>query len=643
MTAALTYLVEIELATRGSFVSAGIEEAGRKVAGLERETGLLSSQAKDLAGSYVDFGRSAGGAFMAVGDTVTGLGENLLKLGATTAFGGMMYGAFSLNNELEKTTMSIASILEAAGQVPDIQAGLSKSAGIMSSMRKDAAALPGEFSDLIGIFRTIATPGFNVGMSEEKLEKFSAQAMAAGAVMGLNSAMVGRELSQAMEGRVGGHNIFATRLGIQGADAEKFRKMKPEERVEELTKRLGKYEGAIQAFGSSFEAQSSTLVDNLKKFGGDATLPLFERAKVALAEINAWFDDNQATVRHYSNLVGEYIRDGFDTGKRILLEYGPAFLTFVDNAADRFRGLFTTVRPYLEEFGERLKEILKDPGTIDKIITALKLYAAIKVGSGLLDAGGAVGGVAKAGWALGQAGGGVASGLGPMAGMLGGSAASGLAGGAAEGVEGLMAGAAGAASSLFILAAAAVAVYAAYRVHEEYSAAVKEATEIQKNNTNMMVDNLAAWSPGGEIDTYSKAYKDAVEQIAETSGELAATMFQLAVDVHNAEIEMRKRTQKDMLEMVAGDALQGISNYAQAFAATGIVGIGTSGRLKVPEKPKEKGPPAGGGHTNVYVSMTISSNQAPGQIARRAATEIARLATNRRSSGYAPNFTARNR
>ena len=631
MSANITYLVEIELATKGSLVNAGVEEAAGKVAGLDRNMGGLSAATKDLASSYLDFGRSIGNAFMGVMDKVVDLGMGLATLGATTAFGGLMYGAFSLNNELEKTTMSIASILQAAGQVPDIGTGLEKSASIMTSMRKDAAALPGEFQDLIGIFRTIATPGFNLGMTEQSLEKFSSRAMAAGAVMGLRSDMVGRELSQALEGRVGGHNVFATRLGITGAEAEKFRGLKPEERVAALEKQLTKYDGAVQAFGASFEAQSSTAIDNMKLFGVEASKPLFEKAKVALTEINGWFDNNQGTVTHYANAVGELIRDGFDKGRLVLLEYGPAFITFTENAYDRLKGIFIEAKPYLEAFGEKMKEILSDPGTIDKIITALKLYAAIKVGGALLSVGGPVGGIAKAGFAFAGAGGGIGSGLGGVGGALGGMA------GAEGGLAALLPGLAGAASALFILAAAAAAAYAGYRVYNEYTDAVKEATVIQTNNTNAMVDNLAKWSKDGEIDTAGEAFKDALQQMTDASGEAAAALFSLATEAHNDYERIKKRTQKDTLDDVNAGTMATFGMYAQAFAATGVTAI------KKAEEPKKKGPPAGGSHTNVYVSMTISSNQAPGQIARRAAGEIARLSSNRRSSGYAPDFTARTR
>lgn len=631
MSANITYLVEIELATKGSLVNAGVEEAAGKVAGLDRNMGGLSAATKDLASSYLDFGRSIGNAFMGVMDKVVDLGMGLTTLGATTAFGGLMYGAFSLNNELEKTTMSIASILQAAGQVPDIGTGLEKSASIMTSMRKDAAALPGEFQDLIGIFRTIATPGFNLGMTEQSLEKFSSRAMAAGAVMGLRSDMVGRELSQALEGRVGGHNVFATRLGITGAEAEKFRGLKPEERVAALEKQLTKYDGAVQAFGASFEAQSSTAIDNMKLFGVEASKPLFEKAKVALTEINGWFDNNQGTVTHYANAVGELIRDGFDKGRLVLLEYGPAFITFAENAYDRLKGIFIEAKPYLEAFGEKMKEILSDPGTIDKIITALKLYAAIKVGGALLSVGGPVGGIAKAGFAFAGAGGGIGSGLGGVGGALGGMA------GAEGGLAALLPGLAGAASALFILAAAAAAAYAGYRVYNEYTDAVKEATVIQTNNTNAMVDNLAKWSKDGEIDTAGEAFKDALQQMTDASGEAAAALFSLATEAHNDYERIKKRTQKDTLDDVNAGTMATFGMYAQAFAATGVTAI------KKAEEPKKKGPPAGGSHTNVYVSMTISSNQAPGQIARRAAGEIARLSSNRRSSGYAPDFTARTR
>ena len=110
--------------------------------------------------------------------------------------------------------------------------GMSVAADVMSQMRKDAAALPGEFRDLVGIFKTISIPGFQAGASVDEIRAVAAQAMAVSQVMGLPMEQASRELAMLLEGRAGAHNVLGMRLaGLAGQRAEAFNKLTAADRL----------------------------------------------------------------------------------------------------------------------------------------------------------------------------------------------------------------------------------------------------------------------------------------------------------------------------------------------------------------------------------------------------------------------------
>lgn len=643
------YPVTIEIETKGD---AAAGAAGRGSDGLDKLTKAqekLSEGAKDLVGSYIDFGKGAIGAFTGIMDSAVDLGSTLLKIGGAAVFGAVTHGVVGLNKELENTKMSIASILEVQGFAPNIYKGLDQAGGIMAKMRHDAAALPGEFSDLIGIFRTIATPGANAGMSIGRLEGLSAKAMAAGAVAQLPSAMVGRELAMAMDGRVGAHNVFATRLGIQGEEATKFRGLDAGKRIAYLEEKLGKYQGAVDAFSSSYEAASSTLVDTGKKALSDATLPLFDRVKHELQDINQWFDHNQSTVDHWAGVIGVKLGDAFDHGKAIVLEYGPLLMDFGSRAFDRLKETWESIKPIAASIGESIKGALKDPGTLDKIITALKLYATIKIGGGIVGTvGGVFGGVASAGSALGFAGSGVAgaAGMANAAGGLGGFANGVAAVGGADiaGIEGLAAKAGGAATSLGALAVAAASAYLVYKAYDEYNEAVKETTRMHNDQLKMFVKTADAMdNMAGEIDTHSQAFNNAIESMTEnvsfTDKIFRAMGMGYSSNAQAKRGELEDEAERQRLEAANERMKARGNNLFDNYTMPDYFAPQKAAMKALHEGKSKKGPPAGSGTTNVTVYMTVSSSQAPGQIARRVVDLLAEKARNPTGSRGAFNAT----
>src|ERR1041385_4740666 len=120
------------------------------IGGVNRSIGSMTSGLNGLGSSLSKIGGDIRGAFEGAVESVASVAEGLVKLGAVAAMGAVTYGVVKLNNELEKTKISLATIFNAEGITNGMEEGLTLSSAVMTRMRKDAAELPGEFEDLVG-------------------------------------------------------------------------------------------------------------------------------------------------------------------------------------------------------------------------------------------------------------------------------------------------------------------------------------------------------------------------------------------------------------------------------------------------------------------------------------------------------------
>jgi hypothetical protein len=638
----LKYVVEVELQRTGDVLS------GAGIKSLTSEAEKATSVAKTLAAGYLEVGKNINEAFIGGMDAMTKFGG----IAVTAGFGLIAHQGLQLQSQMESTKMSIAAIFNAAGTVGDIGAGIDLSEKVVGQMRKAAADLPGEFSDLVGIYRTILTSSLEKGLAPDAVLTLSKRAMAAGAAMGLHSQMTGRELAMALDGRVGSHNVLATRLGITGDEAEKFRALDQDKRVEYLQAKFAKFDGAVKAFGNTWDAISSTAVDNWKTFLGETTFPLFEKLKEAGKEFNNWFSANEGTIKGWGVVIGTHLANAFEEGKRIVQTYWPLFADFLEAAWHRTKSFFEEWYPEIKKVGGYLAEALKDSeGTLDKLIFALKLYAGIKAGGALFGAGNSLlGPIMSAGAKVGAAGF-----LQPMGSALAaGSGAAGAAAGAGEaaagsGMAALTSQAAGAAAALGLLVVSAWTMSQLVELHSEYGAAVKETTEIEWRTANMAARNMSEWDEVKKAGINSQMFNDAVAEANKNvsffdeaiyAAKLGLEWFTEGLykagpspDDANFQrfssalqhVQYVEDQQKDQLAL-ANDALRQMTLATVA-----------SNQEKKPEKKKT--PEAG--NTTIIINQTISSNQSVGQIARRAAEFIVDGIAKGSASRRAPNFSKR--
>jgi hypothetical protein len=411
----ISYRLIVELATKGS-LQKDIGKVADASGGLEKVKNAAANAGGsiDKAGDALkNLGSTAIGVFEGAVERVASFTAGLAKVGAGVGIAAVAYGVGHLNAELEKTTVSLASVFNAQGAAKGMENGMQLAGNVIKDMRKDAAMLPGEFQDLLGFFRLGAAPGLGIGASVPQLEKLSANAMAAAASTGMNMDQAAREFAQLLQGRSGSHNVFGSMLGITGESSKKFNAASGEARLKILETEFGKYSDSIAVFGTTFDALTSSLTDSGKSFLQKSTKPLFDSVKVSLGEANHWIDTHADTLDNIAGRIGNGLQVAFEAGKQKLLEWGPILLDFVHAAGDRMLGMWEKASPLLEKLETYAKIFLRHGGTefhhggadsvLDGMGTASKLYGGIQMAKMaapmLAPVGEAIAGSGPAGWA----------------------------------------------------------------------------------------------------------------------------------------------------------------------------------------------------------------------------------------------------
>lgn len=620
------YYVDVEFRTSGD-AAAGAGKVGAAAEKLKSNFSAAKAEASGMGDAFSKAGSAAVGVFTSAVEKVGALALSLGQVAGAGAIGAVSYGVVGLNKELETTRVSLAAVLNANGQsTGGIEGAMEAASGWVAQMKKDARDLPGEFEDLLGIVQTGAGAAFKMGLDPQRFEQMASSAMAAGKALAVPLDQAGRELAQLMEGRAGAHNVFGTRIGIDAHSeykdvdgaAKRFNELTKEGRAKVLEEKIGAFQPAIKAFANTFDAQSSTAVDNVKQLLQLGTQELFGRVVNDLRDLNTWIEDNRGNLEAWAKEIGHDLVSMHDKARALFEEWAPILKKFGENAYKRFAEMWKEAEPYVAKIAGYMKEFFKDPESIDKMITMLKLYAGIKAYGALTS--------------------------GPMAGLLG-AGAQALAGGAgaAAGATTSIAGAtiggpaAGAVTGLAGVAAIA-GVGAAIWQYEELQKDRRRYADEEFNNFKDYAKSLSesmksTTNEFGYIDMASQLYQEELARITENSGEAAAAVYSFAVALQNAEIDMKK-AQKDMDQWAADDVNVGASNYmAQRFAA-GLPQPDDSDK-----KRKDKLAGAGNTIVNGNVYFTISSNQSPGQIAREVKKDLIESKRFRTSSPHTINWS----
>lgn len=591
----VSYSVEVSYLQKGSLSGPSLKSIGD----IEKRLGGLKNMTQGIGDSL--------GSSLSKG-VATFLAADAVRSAAHSMFEIVKVGLIDMNAEMEQASITMATMFTAHGNTQNFERGLGASRELLALMRKDAAALPGEFKDLQSIMTRMITPSLNAGLSIRQTEQLAANAMALGVGSGMNSDVVGRELGDMIQGRMRKNMPLLKVLPNFNMDSHAFNAMPIEKRVERLQKALGMAGGpeadAINnmkdAFQDSWIGLTTTLKDKFKILFGDMTFYLFERMKYAMAGVSNWFTSHGDEITKWAKDVGWMMANGFQVAYEHLMRLGPMILKI---------GHF---------LGKEAKEG-KLFGDIEKVGAVL---AGVKAASMVAPVAGSL-----------------ASGT---PGMLTGATTA-LGGvGAMVGLEGAAAALAGLGVVLGIVAAAAVAVYGAF--------------EVLSNAASPLHDTVVAlWfdieaslkSAGKSIYHAFKTAEPALTRISEVVGGVLIANLSLFADILegtakliDAAVTAIAESWGKIKELIDRATFGTITPLLEADKKVSKLLTGPEEeyhprgnldrQVKTPEAPKHT--------THIHkVDINVNSNQDPSRVAELAAERLMDLARYPRQSPYNPS------
>lgn len=590
----IAYRLLVDMSARGSLAPS--------MSALDHQAKGLDTKMKDVGSTLGSGLSSAANSIERIGDRVVGLAATMAKVGVAGGLAGAAFG-LKLNNELEQTETSLAAIFNAQGIAKGMTDGLGLASSTIKEMRKDASMLPGEFGDLLSFFKLGATPGFQAGASVDQLEKLSAQGMAAAAATGVQMDQAAREFAQLMQGRSGAHNVFGSMLGFTGDESKKFNAMNGGDRLKAIESALGKYQGAIDTFGGTMDAATSTMKDNAKETLRRATAPLFDKVREQLLIANKWFDNHEFSINRFADKAGVKLAQGFDVARHKLALWWPTLQSFFINAGAEFQKLWEHAKPFLVGMEKLAMSAAGSKGLFSALEAGALAYGGVKAGKMAAPM------------------------LGGIMDLVGGGGASGLAG-LAIGWEGV---AVAAAATLPFLIAGEGAFNALTNASSAFHAeAMRSATALEQNANNSFENTKRAWAR--------------VEPVAQYGADFVGTtwlgtfeMMTKGLEIFSGEVD--KFAMK--LEASAGLAFEKIRMLDTRKELARPEDEFASRHYHPDEDRTKKGAGGGGGGTSIQkVEIVVSSNQDPSRIARLTVDRLLDVSRFPTSSPNARNWSS---
>lgn len=373
--------------------------------------GNPEGRASGIASAFGGIASAAGKA----GDAFDGLVTKAVQFAAVgaslAAAGGLAAiktGLVDINARLEDTEIGFATIFNMMGASSSFQGGLESAKSLMSDIRKDAAALPGEFADFTAMAQTITAPLLNAGKGIEDIRNLTRDTVVATAsLLGTDKARMeqgAREMAQLLEGHAGGHNALGTRLGITTSTmvgSKAFNKATAEERYDFITKKLEKAKESMGAFQNSWSGLTSTMIDGVKMLLGRATMPLFERIKTEVGRINKLLDKPEAGA--FADRVGNALVVAFNwlvAKTEWIAKHWDAIAEVVRELADGLVKAFEKIAPIATKIGHAVGGAFIDNpmGAVESMVAARAgLYAVQNAPAAMGAMGGGAAGAGLAG------------------------------------------------------------------------------------------------------------------------------------------------------------------------------------------------------------------------------------------------------
>lgn len=350
----------------------------------------LQSSAKSLetslGGMGQTFARGFGSAVDAVGSTIIdAVSTASLAAGGALATGLALAtkAGIEFNATIENATLGLATVQDMQLGT-GIEQGMRNASAAIESARKDAQRLPGEFKDLVQIMQSAAPAALQRGIDLPRLERMSANAMAAASAMGVSYLVAGRQLAATLEGRATSAMAFPMRLGL---DREAIKKMTGPQRADAIEAALAKANPSVALYAQSWAGLTSTAHDSARQLSGIMAAPVFGSMKGELGRALEWFGNNEDKVNAIAANLGVYIDRAFHFGLDAARKWIPIAETFGRRLYDSISGAFAIAEPYLRRFAGMAEHFARDPNAPHMIGSAALALGGAKAASVGMDLG----------------------------------------------------------------------------------------------------------------------------------------------------------------------------------------------------------------------------------------------------------------
>lgn len=268
---------------------------------------------------------------------VNAVGRSFAVISAGVGLRRLAGAFFSIHTEIEDAKIGLAGLMTAITNMP-APVALERAAAAMEVMRKAARDGPGELPEYMQSLQTIYSKVIRGGGTQEDAEKLARLAVVANYSLnaqGKKSTLpidVGQALSQGIGAYTTRHlNELLGAIDPKYADPKKFNKMPYRERLEVVTKALERMQSATDLFSQTWSAQSSTMRDNLRELGRQASSGLFEDVKSDLIRVNQLMAANTDEINQWAHGIDRALVRTYELGKQKVMD--PSFRQGVGQTA----------------------------------------------------------------------------------------------------------------------------------------------------------------------------------------------------------------------------------------------------------------------------------------------------------------------
>jgi hypothetical protein len=380
------YRVEGELVIRAQ---AGIRS-------LQSLAGRLESLRSGLAGSQ----SLAGGLVRSL------MGFGAAYVGINAVVGGMralVSNAVEYQQGLEGTRIGLAAVMSAVEHIPFSEAQR-ESAALFEQIQTDALRSVATSRELFDIFQGIYGPLRGAGLATTEIRDVMLDTVSAATALNIDLPQASRDIQAMARGAAGMDVRLFSMLRATGAiaeDAQAFNALSQPERIAIMTRALGSFSEASEAYGQSFAGVTSTFRDIVENLTGALFGPAFGRLTTWLGSLNDRLLENRDSMRQTLQAagaqLGEHLGRVFAALDRAMDYLASHWGEMMEAGRDMVRHL-REVLPGLIRAGQTFLAFSAARAVLATglggIATAINgLSALAELGTLLLSAGGAGGGV----------------------------------------------------------------------------------------------------------------------------------------------------------------------------------------------------------------------------------------------------------